>query len=103
MALLPLPPANIEGCKVLDLGCGQGWTCRWVREMGATIAHGVDISEEMLASARYFPSDPTIKYERFDLETVALPNISYNLVISSHIRRLYYLLDPGRICHWICH
>lgn len=78
-SLLP----HIQGCKVLDLGCGQGWTCRWAREMGAMIAHGVDISEKMLANARKFLSDPSIEYEHSDLETVELPTTNYNLVISS--------------------
>ena len=27
-----LPP--IEGARVLDLGCGYGWFCRWAREAG---------------------------------------------------------------------
>jgi ubiquinone/menaquinone biosynthesis C-methylase UbiE len=78
-SLLP----NIQGAKVLDLGCGQGWTCRWAREMGAKIAHGVDISEKMLASARKFPFDPAIEYEHSDLETIVLPIAKYNLAISS--------------------
>jgi SAM-dependent methyltransferase len=47
-ALLPA----IEGRRVLDLGCGFGWFCRWAREHGATAVLGVDVSERMLARAR---------------------------------------------------
>ena len=30
-AMLP----DLHGLKVLDLGCGFGWFCRWAREQGA--------------------------------------------------------------------
>ena len=73
---------NQQG-PVIDLGCGQGFTCRWAREMGAILAHGIDISEKMLDSAKHYPSDPAIKYEHSDLETIVLPLKSYNLIVSS--------------------
>lgn len=50
----------------------------------------------MLAKAHEFPSDPTITYERADLETLELPKESYDIVFSSltlhHIKRLPELL-----------
>ncbi|MCK5478556.1 MAG: methyltransferase domain-containing protein, partial [Methylococcales bacterium] len=49
----PLPPA-LEGCTVLDLGCGSGRDCyllsRLVGESGKVI--GVDMTEEQLAIAK---------------------------------------------------
>ncbi|WP_198243392.1 methyltransferase domain-containing protein [methane-oxidizing endosymbiont of Gigantopelta aegis] len=49
----PLPPA-LEGCTVLDLGCGSGRDCfllsRLVREQGKVI--GIDMTDEQLAVAR---------------------------------------------------
>jgi len=49
----PLPPA-LEGCTVLDLGCGSGRDCyllsRLVGEAGKVI--GVDMTEEQLEVAR---------------------------------------------------
>jgi len=49
----PLPPA-LQGCKVLDLGCGSGRDCyllsRLVGEAGLVI--GVDITVEQLAVAK---------------------------------------------------
>ncbi len=47
-ALLP----DLRGCRVLDLGCGYGWFCRWAREAGAAAVLGIDVSEKMLARAR---------------------------------------------------
>ena len=43
-ALLP----NLSGLKVLDLGCGFGWFCRWARQQGAARVLGIDVSERML-------------------------------------------------------
>ena len=45
-----LPP--LKGKRLLDLGCGFGWHCRYAMEQGAESALGVDISQKMLAVAR---------------------------------------------------
>ena len=47
-ALLP----DLRGLRVLDLGCGYGWFCRWARESGAARVVGIDVSERMLQRAR---------------------------------------------------
>src|SRR5215475_8624397 len=63
-ALLP----GLENRKVLDLGCGFGWFCRWARQQGAISVLGVDLSERMLARAKAETSDPAISYVKADLE-----------------------------------
>ena len=55
-ALLP----ELPGSRVLDLGCGFGWFCRWVRQQGAVHVLGIDISEKMLARARATIEDSAI-------------------------------------------
>src|SRR5882757_3088478 len=47
-ALLP----ELRGLRVLDLGCGFGWFCRWAQRAGAAHILGIDVSEKMLARAR---------------------------------------------------
>ena len=44
------PNINIE--KLLDIGCGTGWSMEIMKERGYTDIQGVDISEDMLAFAR---------------------------------------------------
>ncbi|HUC47657.1 MAG TPA: class I SAM-dependent methyltransferase, partial [Hyphomicrobiaceae bacterium] len=61
-ALLP----DLRGRRVLDLGCGFGWFCRWARERGAVHIEGIDVSEKMLARARATTGDATITYVRAD-------------------------------------
>lgn len=69
--------------RVVDLGCGFGWFCRWAREAGASHVLGLDVSEKMLARARETTPDPAIIYERADLERLALSVRSFDLVYSS--------------------
>jgi ubiquinone/menaquinone biosynthesis C-methylase UbiE len=67
-ALLP----KIEGLRVLDLGCGFGWFCRWAREHKAASVVGIDVSERMLARAIAETADPAISYHKADLECVEI-------------------------------
>jgi SAM-dependent methyltransferase len=78
-ALLPDP----HGLRVLDLGCGYGWFCRWASESGAARVIGIDVSERMLERARRDWAADGIEYCRADLEDVDLPRASFDLVYSS--------------------
>jgi ubiquinone/menaquinone biosynthesis C-methylase UbiE len=78
-ALLP----NLPGLKVLDLGCGFGWFCRWARGQGAARVLGIDVSEKMLARAGADTPDPAITYTRADMEQLELPPASFDVVYSS--------------------
>jgi ubiquinone/menaquinone biosynthesis C-methylase UbiE len=86
-ALLPA----LDGLKVLDLGCGYGWFCRWAREHGAAQVLGIDVSERMLARARTSTADTAITYVRADLEQLDLPEVSFDLAYSS--LALHYIVD----------
>jgi len=86
-ALLP----DLRGAKILDLGCGYGWFCRWAREDGAATVLGVDVSEKMLARARADTKDPAITYRRADMESLALPSEAFDLAYSS--LALHYVAD----------
>jgi SAM-dependent methyltransferase len=78
-ALLP----ELHGRKVVDLGCGFGWFCRWAREQGATEVLGIDVSENMLARARADTTDAAITYRRADMERLELPNAAFDVAYSS--------------------
>ena len=43
---------DFRGKRVLDLGCGYGWHCKYAAEQGAQYVLGTDISHKMLESAR---------------------------------------------------
>jgi SAM-dependent methyltransferase len=90
-ALLP----DLRGRRVLDLGCGFGWFCRWARERGAVHIEGIDVSEKMLARARAATADAAIIYATADLEHLALRTSSFDVVYSS--LALHYILDLERL------
>ena len=88
-----LPP--MAGRRVVDLGCGYGWFCRWARAAGAAQVLGLDLSEQMLAKARADTADPAIRYQRADLDRLELPQAAFDLAYSS--LALHYLEDFGRL------
>lgn len=74
---------DMKGLRVVDLGCGFGWFCRWARERGAAQVLGLDVSENMLARARAATSDVAISYARADMERLDLPEAAFDLAYSS--------------------
>jgi SAM-dependent methyltransferase len=90
-ALLP----HLRGRRVLDLGCGYGWFCRWAREAGAAEVLGIELSEKMLARARADTKDAAIIYQRADMESLALPGETFDLAYSS--LALHYVDDLSRL------
>ncbi len=101
-ALLP----DLQGARVIDLGCGYGWFCRWAAEQGASSVLGLDVSQKMLARAQSSNDAASIRYVRADLEHLELPGASAELVYSSltlhyiehlaHLfRQAYQALVPG--------
>lgn len=78
-ALLP----QITGAKVVDLGCGYGWFCRWATQQGAASVFGLDVSQKMLDRANASAHDPRITYRQADLEHLELEQSTFNLAYSS--------------------
>lgn len=76
-----LPP--LSGRKVVDLGCGYGWFCRYAHSQGAANILGLDVSEKMLNRAKELTPDDDIIYRREDLEKLHLPKQMYHLAYSS--------------------
>ncbi|KAL2828109.1 S-adenosyl-L-methionine-dependent methyltransferase [Aspergillus pseudoustus] len=115
MVLVKQP--DIKNARVLDLGCGYGWFCRWAAEEGlAAKVHGIDISEKMLERAREMTATDTeretatgidsslslhlrINYVRADLETVVLEKEGYDVVYSS--LTFHYVSDLARLLNTV--
>jgi SAM-dependent methyltransferase len=90
-ALLPA----VAGLRVLDLGCGFGWFCRWAAGEGAACVLGLDVSERMLARAKAETGQGAVSYSRVDLETLELPRGAFDLAYSS--LALHYLENLERL------
>jgi SAM-dependent methyltransferase len=90
-AMLP----RLAGLRVVDLGCGFGWFCRWAAAAGAASVLGLDVSERMLERAVRETEDPRVTYRREDLETVDLDVGAFDVAYSS--LTLHYLPDVDRV------
>lgn len=99
LALLP----DVDGRRVLDLGCGAGQLARYLATTGAAEVVGVDVSERMLALARAGWAHPRVTYRREAIEEVAFPPARFDLIVSSLV--LHYVDDYSelvlRIAGWL--
>ncbi|KAH6970419.1 hypothetical protein BKA56DRAFT_696646 [Ilyonectria sp. MPI-CAGE-AT-0026] len=72
---------DLSGLQVLDLSCGFRWFSRYARR-----PYAIDLSQNMLDRAQAITEDPSITYERADLDSLRLPNSdegTYDTVFSS--------------------
>ncbi|MGX4599987.1 class I SAM-dependent methyltransferase [Faecalimicrobium sp. JNUCC 81] len=84
------------GKRVLDLGCGFGWHCKYAIENGAKSAVGIDLSENMLEEAKKINSDKAIEYIKMSIEDIDYPKDSFDVVISS--LAFHYIRSFKDIC-----
>jgi SAM-dependent methyltransferase len=91
-SLLP----DLRDKRLLDLGCGFGWHCRYARERQARSVVGVDLSEKMLARARQSTDDPGIDYRCSAIEDIDFPADAFDVVISS--LALHYVERFDLVC-----
>lgn len=87
---------DFNGKRVLDLGCGFGWHCRYAIERGATFALGIDLSGKMLDKAREINPSPLIEYKRIAIEDFDFAPNSFDIVISS--LTFHYLESFDKVC-----
>ena len=91
-SLLP----ELKDKKVLDLGCGFGWHCRYVREEQASSVIGIDISAKMLEQASRLTDDSKISYMQMPIEDIDFPSAQFDVVISS--LAFHYIESFEAIC-----
>jgi len=99
-ALRSLLP-DLRDKKVLDLGCGFGWHCRFAREQHARFVIGVDISEKMITRARERSDDSSIEYLRIAIEDIDFPAREFDVVLSS--LALHYIEHLDTVCRKVHH
>ena len=80
--MLELLP-DVQGKTILDLGCGYGYLCRKLVELGASKIVGIDISTKMLEVAKKENSHKKIQYFNIDMENIESLSIKFDVVVSS--------------------
>ena len=99
---------NVQGHRVLDMGCGTGRHALWLAQAGADVT-GIDFSEAMLAKAREKTASYSIDLIVHDLhQRLPFQAGEFDLVVSGlvleHIANLTYFFseiarvldNPGR-------
>ncbi|MGI5893706.1 MAG: class I SAM-dependent methyltransferase [Candidatus Merdivicinus sp.] len=71
------------GKKVLDLGCGYGWHCKYAADNNAISVIGIDISQKMLQTAQKINSAPQIDYRCIAMEDLHFPEQTFDVILSS--------------------
>ena len=73
----------VDGKRVLDLGCGEGYCSRVLQERGAQVL-GIDVSERMIELARQAEAAQAlgIRYEVADAVNVDLGSARFDLVLA---------------------
>ena len=94
---------DLEGKRVLDLGCGYGWHAAYAASHGASYVLATDISGRMLRRAEDINSAECIEYRQIAMEDLDLPASSFDFILSS--LAFHYIEDfasmAERICTWL--
>ncbi len=87
-SLLP----DVAGRRVLDLGCGTGGMCAYLRAQGAASVVGIDLSERMLVVAASRGLDG-VSFRQEAVEELDEPEHAYDVIVSSLM--FHYVEDLG--------
>ena len=83
------PP--LKGSRVLDLGCGYGWHCKYAVDQGAEKVLGIDVSVRMIEEAEKRNSDSRITYRTGSMGEYEYPEEEGDCVVSN--LALHYIED----------
>ena len=89
--------------RILDLGCGYGWHCKYAADHGAAAVLGTDISQKMIQTAQRINSAAHIEYRCTAMEDLCFPADTFDAVISS--LAFHYIRDfkplVANIAKWL--
>ncbi len=77
---------------VLDVGCGNGWAVRWMRDRGAGSGTGVDVSPEMIERAKRLHGDDHTRFFVAGADALPFDDGAFSHLLS--VESLYYYPDP---------
>ena len=83
------PP--LKGKRILDLGCGYGWHCKYAADRGAEEVLGIDQSPKMLEEALRRNRDDRLRYRTCGIEEYEYPENTWDCVLSN--LALHYIAD----------
>lgn len=87
---------DMRGKRMLDLGCGYGWHCKYAADNGAMAVVGIDLSEKMIERARQINTDSRIEYRVGAVEDFDYVSEKFDVVLSS--LTLHYIGSFDSVC-----
>lgn len=94
---------DFQDKRVLDLGCGYGWHCKYAADHGAAYVLGTDISQKMLETAQEKNPGTVIEYRCAAMEELTFQEGGFDVVLSS--LAFHYVRDFGplvqNISRWL--
>jgi ubiquinone/menaquinone biosynthesis C-methylase UbiE len=88
MALLP----DLAGCRVLDVGCGEGHNTRLLRSRGGLVA-ALDVSPTFVRAAR----DADGSIDHLVADATAIPFVDETFDVATAFMSLMDMPDPGAV------
>ena len=76
---------NLNGKKILDVGCGAGDLAYYFSENGAKSVLGIDISERAITYANHFNKKDNIEYKVMNICDLDKLNSKFDIVISDMV------------------
>lgn len=94
---------DFRGKRVLDLGCGYGWHCKYAADHQAKSVLGTDISQKMLQRAGAINAAPQIEYRCVAMEDLSFPSQTFDVVLSSLAFHYVEAFEPlvREISRWL--
>ena len=90
---------DVEGKRIIDLGCGFGSTASRLADMGASYVLGIDISEKMIRKAKAEHQRGSVEYRVMDMEDASDIEDRFDIAYSS--LAFHYIEDLGRLLQGI--
>ena len=98
MKVLRRPSVDVEGRRVLELGCGTGLNTEWLAERARSVV-AVDFSREMLSKARARVQSDNVQFVEHDLTEPWPVEGPFDVVVGTlvleHIERLRPLFSEA--------
>lgn len=86
-------PDSLQGKKVLDIGCNEGFFCKQTLDRGAASVVGIDYDPNCISKAKEIYKDPSIEFICGTWDT--LPEGEFDLILWTSA--MHYELDPLKV------